>query len=336
MHSPWFRIGISLWMIGGPANMSLSQTQESESGTGPAATTKVSYPVDVGIYFARDAVTYQIWPLNHSNKILSFTSNTPSTMALDVNINGYGVSTDIWQSKGNDPEDDYGKTKYRQFKVNKYFQKTGLDAYYHRSVGVYLDEHDVFDTGPQWIHKRVYYRPDVEIHSFGFNVFHVTNPEAVPFEAGLNLRSFPHEPGWSMLYSISHDSLAIEAHGSMIPESHQEYFTDLNDYDGGMFSGVLLGVGIGGVYPFGNFLVGGTYSLGWGLAEAQYDVNGFSVGKEIDFRKSNIRVMTGYRYESYFFNLYGYLDEKYFTVSSDTMFTYQTNFIAFGVNRTIQ
>lgn len=218
-----------------------------------------------------------------------------------------------------------------QLRLQKFFNKNGFDLYYQKTQGFQFYKNGVQDDGPVWEQGDRLFRRDLAITSYGFNVFHYTDPTHFPMDSAANLRFFPKEAGWSGIGMISQDVFSISASESLIPASEAAKMQNISSFKGGITSAILLGGGIGGIWPWGNFVVAAASSIAVGPAINRYYVNDEHPIKETVGAKFNIRSLLGYRVGEVIFKLAGYFDiksSKLYGYSSQ----YQTNYVTLGLD----
>lgn len=212
--------------------------------------------------------------------------------------NGIGVSLvdDISSSQDND-EEKYGKSTYENYTMFFYGRQYGVDLYYQRYKGCFLNNPGDFglqEGDPETI------RPDLELSALGLNAYFVFSGD-FSMVAAFNQTERQLRSGGSFLFMVSLMRFVIDSDGPLFPAGHDG--GGYAGFRGGRFYSMAASPGYAYTFVYYSLYITLGVFLGGGLVYQEMDV---AVGEKTSYSlmfRSSVKAALGYNGERFFAGL---------------------------------
>ncbi|MFH1282985.1 MAG: DUF4421 family protein [bacterium] len=217
----------------------------------------------------------------------------------------------------------YGKSDYIDFQFSFYGSKFGIDAVYQKYKKFYLDDPKKFyslwqaaDPYPQ--------REDLRIDKYFTNLIYVFSHDKFSLRAAVNQTEKQLKNAGSFLLITSASFVDIKSNYSLIPASHEKYFTEIAGFTGGEFIGIALAPGYAYSFVWKNFYFTPYIFFGPNIVYQRYEVTEGKKTSVSGGAKGILRLGTGYNGDKFFAGIYWNVDsatnkQKEVSVGSSSM-----------------
>jgi len=243
---------------------------------------------------------------------ITYEPNSLVNGGMRISYLGFGFSFTRTLDQSARDKEVYGETEYSDYQIYYYGRKFGVEVFYQKYEGFYLDDSDTFSLkkgDPETI------RSDLSVATGGFNIFYVFS-DNFSFKAAFSQLERQNAFDWSFLLMLSGIRFTINSDYSLIPENQESLYGDDAGFTGGTFTAVGISPGIGITKPFSNYCyITAALFLGTGYMHKRYDV---AIGERVkheSFIKANIKLGAGYNGTTWFFGFSFLADES----SSETI-----------------
>ena len=263
----------------------------------------------------------------HGYSEIDYCANNPYAYNLEMTYRQFGFSMSRSTGKMADDTEKYGKTESRDYQAYLFGRSIGVDIFYQKYQGFYLDYPEKFGltTGDPSI------RRDLKIRTRGVNLYYALFDElnlAAAFkQSERQLRS-----GGSFLMMISITDSGIEGDHSLIPLSEQPYYDQYSGMKKASYTSAYVSAGYGYNFIHGPLYCALMFFAGGGGGYTKITTGEESFGKSAVGYKMNFKLSAGYNGDTVLLGLYFFSDfSNVFIMTSGNFFRIDTSLGSMGI-----
>ena len=171
-------------------------------------------------------------------KEVSYDANSTMNAGVSLSYKWLGLTYSRTAGSLKD-EQDFGKTKARDYQLYIYQKKFGADIFYQKYEGCYLSNPTDFGYLEGDAETK---RADIKVRNLGANLYYSFSDDFSLAECFKQMENNYKSSG-SPLVSLSVNEFNISGDSSLIPESAQADYGDFADYRGGKYRSISAGGG---------------------------------------------------------------------------------------------
>ncbi len=289
----------------------------------PAYVSKFTQRFTVRPFFSYKVYKFIISDIWSFGNNINYYPNVNNRLGLGLRYKGLGLSFSFKM-----PANDYiyGKTKSFNLYLNTQmsFLNWGLDFYYVRNKGFYMENADELVSG--WRTGTPYpTRPDLRITNAGLST-HMVFSRKFSLKAALYQTEKQKKSAGGISLGAAMAFTYLKADSSLIPPSQLRYYSDIDSLTSGGFLTIAAAPGYSYTYvlPYDLYITGmALVGLGFQFQGYRLVRNKISPGFKLTFYKS-FRIAVGYNADKFFGSVvYHYTDNHAKVKDSKFTISYQ-------------
>jgi hypothetical protein len=242
--------------------------------------------------------------------------NSDFLLGVDVTIYGFGMS--FFKNMGSEETDIYGKTEYTDYQFYYFSNNYGIDLYYQKYKGFYIDYDEPEKEIPGWQPGDPYpQRSDMSASSMGFNLYYNFFPEYFSLQSSLKHNKKNDKSGASLLIMLYQANFTIKGDYSLIPPERESYYSkDDRGFKEGVFRSIGIAPGVGfNVSLCSNYFFSGAFFLGTGFYSQKFTTDTGEYDNITYGYKINLKLSTGYESDRFIIGLTIFYDDNLYKLN---------------------
>lgn len=245
--------------------------------------------------------TFHLIPAGNGDQAVLYFPNAEYFYNIQGSIFNYGFSYKSLIKKTH--SDDNGSTRYNDYTLSAYYDRFGIDIFYHEYSCFYSRRREGFDSNNQAVFYSLGLRDDITTKEYGGNlIVNPLNPD-YSIRRSFYLHDADMKQGLAFLFMFSPVLTHIEADSSMIPGEMAELYKSDAGFTGGTFQTYSLVPGFG-ITVFESIMTTTMYLfMGPHYQHQEYTVQDGSVSRDQVYWRIFYRAESVYSKDHYLWGL---------------------------------
>ncbi len=248
-------------------------------------------------------------------KEVSYDANSTMNAGVSLSYKWLGLTYSRTAGSLKD-EQDFGKTKARDYQLYIYQKKFGADIFYQKYEGCYLSNPTDFGYLEGDAETK---RADIKVRNLGANLYYSFSDDFSLAECFKQMENNYKSSG-SPLVSLSVNEFNISGDSSLIPESAQADYGDFADYRGGKYRSISAGGGYAYLKTTqSNFYASAALMVSLGYMNSKENLHVKEIQSHSLAINVNLKFSAGYSSEYFYAGLtaFGFLNSTSKTSKKD-------------------
>lgn len=248
-------------------------------------------------------------------KEVSYDANSTMNAGVSLSYKWLGLTYSRTAGSLKD-EQDFGKTKARDYQLYIYQKKFGADIFYQKYEGCYLSNPTDFGYLEGDAETK---RADIKVRNLGANLYYSFSDDFSLAECFKQMENNYKSSG-SPLVSLSVNEFNISGDSSLIPESAQADYGDFADYRGGKYRSISAGGGYAYLKTTqSNFYASAALMVSLGYMNSKENLQVKEIQSHSLAINVNLKFSAGYSSEYFYAGLtaFGFLNSTSKTSKKD-------------------